>query len=47
MGALGQVTCTFTINNHPIFYSLQAYAMPRHLRHGLYSNEFRRHQLDP
>ena len=38
MGALGQVTCTFTINNQPFTqsYSLQAYAMTRHLRHGLY-----------
>ena len=50
MGALGQVTSTFTINNQSftqIFYSLQAYAMTCHLRHGLHIDEFCRHHLDP
>ena len=48
MGALGQVTCTFTINNQPFtFHSLQAYAMTHHLRHRLHIDEFRRRHLDP
>ena len=38
MGALGQVTCTFTINNQ---------LFTHHLRHRLHIDEFCRHHLDP
>ena len=50
MGTLGQITCTFTINNQPIyliFYSLQAHAMTRHTRNRLHIDKFHRHHLDP
>ena len=48
MGALGQVTCTFTINNQPF---TQSFIVCRHMQCpiilGMDINEFHQRHLDP
>ena len=50
MGALGQVTCSYTINSkaiHAIIYCLQTHDMTNHIGNGLHIHKFHGHRLDP